>query len=173
MSIPTQLSQLRDADTNRFRPDKGFQGAEAGERAGPRDAPVQFERGDVASNKNRDTYDREDRQPRRREYEEDGDDPFGIGDIVDRRRNTSRGAEREEDTDHVSDRQSARGDRSDRGRDVGRRDANDSYSGGGGRQRDRARDRAEDDEYDRGRDRRRESYEDHDARDRSKRSRYD
>ena len=29
----------------RFKPDKGFQGAEGGAGAGPRDAPVQFERG--------------------------------------------------------------------------------------------------------------------------------
>jgi SNW domain-containing protein 1 len=38
----TQLAKLRD--TSRFKPDKGFKGAEGGTGAGGRDAPVQFER---------------------------------------------------------------------------------------------------------------------------------
>eukprot|EP01038_Epipyxis_sp_PR26KG_P006652 gene6652-9133_t len=50
-----QLAKL--SDTSRFKPDKGFKGAEGGNRGGPRDAPVQFERPSE-------------------------DDPFGIGDIV-------------------------------------------------------------------------------------------
>lgn len=37
-----QMKKL--TDTSRFRPDKGFKGAEGGSSAGPRDAPVQFER---------------------------------------------------------------------------------------------------------------------------------
>lgn len=37
-----QLAKL--SDTSKFRPDKGFKGAEGGASAGPRDAPVQFER---------------------------------------------------------------------------------------------------------------------------------
>ena len=36
-----QMAKL--TDTSRFRPDKGFKGADGGNSAGPRDAPVQFE----------------------------------------------------------------------------------------------------------------------------------
>ena len=53
--VDTQMSKL--SDTSRFKPDKGFKGAEGGEGA-PREAPVQFERA--------------------RE-----EDPFGINQIVD------------------------------------------------------------------------------------------
>ena len=60
------------ADTSRFKADKGFKGAEGGERGAARDAPVQFEKG-------RDYNERDD----------DGDggrngdrDPFGIHDVV-------------------------------------------------------------------------------------------
>lgn len=56
-----QLAKL--TDTSRFKADKGFKGADGGSGAGPRDAPVQFERA-------RDV------------------DEFGIGDIV----NTSKKA---------------------------------------------------------------------------------
>ena len=37
-----QMAKL--SDTSRFKADKGFKGAEGGSGAGPRDAPVQFER---------------------------------------------------------------------------------------------------------------------------------
>lgn len=40
--VEEQLSKLRD--TSRFKPDKGFKGAEGGGYGGPRDAPVEFER---------------------------------------------------------------------------------------------------------------------------------
>lgn len=56
----TQLAKLRD--TSKFRPDKGFQGAEGGGSRGGRDAPVQFE---LAKN---------DTAP--------SDDVFGIDDLV-------------------------------------------------------------------------------------------
>jgi SNW domain-containing protein 1 len=39
-----QIAKL--SDTSRFKPDKGFKGAEGGVGAGGRDAPVQFERND-------------------------------------------------------------------------------------------------------------------------------
>ena len=60
--VDSQLAKL--SETNRFKADKGFKGAEGGSSDGPRDAPVQFEKG---SN----NYNKEDQQ-----------DPFGIGDIV-------------------------------------------------------------------------------------------
>jgi SNW domain-containing protein 1 len=52
-------------DTSKFRPDKGFMGAEArsGDTAGGRSAPVQFEKEGTSSRTA-------------------GDDPFGIGDLV-------------------------------------------------------------------------------------------
>lgn len=53
--VDTQMSKL--LDTSRFKPDKGFKGADSGGEGAPRDAPVQFERA--------------------RE-----EDPFGINDIV-------------------------------------------------------------------------------------------
>jgi SNW domain-containing protein 1 len=53
--VDTQMSKL--SDTSRFKPDKGFKGADGGGNGAPREAPVQFERA--------------------RE-----DDPFGINDIV-------------------------------------------------------------------------------------------
>jgi len=57
----TQLAKLRD--TSKFRPDKGFQGAEGGTSSkGGRDAPVQFE---VARND-----------------QSNADDVFGIDDLV-------------------------------------------------------------------------------------------
>lgn len=37
------------SDTSRFKPDKGFKGAEGGVHAGGRDAPVQFEKEGAAS----------------------------------------------------------------------------------------------------------------------------
>lgn len=115
-----QLAKLQD--TSRFKPDKGFRGAESGSGAGPRDAPVQFEkasdrreddspprrakRRDYGSdedsrNGSRSRNSRDDRRdgdspprgssnrspPRRRGSEKD--DPFGIGDIVGSRRDSS------------------------------------------------------------------------------------
>ena len=53
-----QLAKL--TNTSRFRPDKGFQGAEGGGDSGPRDAPVQFEKA-----KEFDPYDRKDRDRQR------------------------------------------------------------------------------------------------------------
>ncbi len=53
-----QLAKL--SNTNRFRPDKGFKGAEGGSDGGPRDAPVQFEKA-----KEVDPYDRKDRERER------------------------------------------------------------------------------------------------------------
>eukprot|EP01035_Chromulina_nebulosa_P019516 gene19516-25412_t len=47
--VDTQMAKL--SDTSRFRPDKGFKGAEGGVNAGPRDAPVQFERSDNEKSK--------------------------------------------------------------------------------------------------------------------------
>jgi hypothetical protein len=48
------------SDTSKFKPDKGFKGAEGGGHAGGRDAPVQFEKAQK--------------------------DPFGIDDIVESRK---------------------------------------------------------------------------------------
>lgn len=53
-----QMSKL--TDTSRFKPDTGFKGADSGAGAGPRDAPVQFERS----------------------RGHDAEDQFGISDIV-------------------------------------------------------------------------------------------
>jgi SNW domain-containing protein 1 len=59
--VDTQLAKL--SDTSRFKPDKGFKGAEGGTRSAPRDAPVQFER-----------------------HREEEEDAFGIEDIVQNKR---------------------------------------------------------------------------------------
>ena len=40
--VDTQMSKL--SDTSRFKPDKGFKGADGGGSGAPREAPVQFER---------------------------------------------------------------------------------------------------------------------------------
>ena len=58
-----QLAKL--ANTSRFRPDKGFQGAEGNTGAGPRDAPVQFEKA-----RESDPYDRKDRDRERNHHDE-------------------------------------------------------------------------------------------------------
>ena len=82
-----QMAKL--SDTSRFRADKGFKGAEGRSDAGPRDAPVQFEKG---GNKG-------------------SDDPFGIGDIVDHRRDSGGGgpssSSRGRDWDSRGDRDSS------------------------------------------------------------------
>lgn len=51
-----QLAKL--SDTSRFKPDKGFKGAEGGVGAGGRDAPVQFERGNSSRHDDSDDEDR-------------------------------------------------------------------------------------------------------------------
>lgn len=51
------------SDTSRFKPDKGFMGADGSSGAGPRSAPVQFEKAGTVRK----------------------DDPFGIGDLVNKR----------------------------------------------------------------------------------------
>lgn len=38
------LQMAKLSDTSRFKPDKGFKGAEGGAHTGGRDAPVQFEK---------------------------------------------------------------------------------------------------------------------------------
>lgn len=64
--VDTQMAKL--TDTNRFQPDKGFQGTEGGAVKGmSRSAPVQFEK---AGNKRHDDDDGND------------DDPYGISNIV-------------------------------------------------------------------------------------------
>ncbi len=60
-----QLAKL--SDTSKFRPDKGFQGAESRTAgAGPRNAPLQFEKASE-----RDPYER---SSRRKDKDEDGKD---------------------------------------------------------------------------------------------------
>lgn len=75
-----QLAKL--SDTSRFRPDKGFQGAEGGMKQAPREAPVQFEKAE-----SRDPYarrgdkekDRSSRRGRDEEEEDDGRDNYPRG----------------------------------------------------------------------------------------------
>lgn len=77
--VDTQLNKL--SDTSRFRPDKGFKGADAvSGGAGPRDAPVQFEKAKEPreSRSSRDEHssssrrDRDDRDDDRRSSRGDG-----------------------------------------------------------------------------------------------------
>ncbi len=68
-----QMAML--SETSRFKADKGFKGAEGGERAAGRDAPVQFEKG---RDSDRDRDDDNDNGGRGH----DDRDPFGINDVV-------------------------------------------------------------------------------------------
>jgi hypothetical protein len=110
--VDSQLKQL--SDTSRFKPDKGFKGAEAGSGAGPRDAPVQFERGSAPGGDSRETTRSPDRG--RRDYEK-------------------RGSRDEEELDRNRERNhDGRGDRRDR--DGGGRGSKDYYRDRGDDSRD-------------------------------------
>lgn len=75
-NVEEQLQKLKEL--NRFQPAKGFKGAEVSKDAvGGRSGPVQFEReGDKAAKK-----EMEEKKAAREEVEA-GDDPFGIADLV-------------------------------------------------------------------------------------------
>jgi len=75
----TQMKEL--SDTSRFKADKGFKGAEGGSGAGPRDAPVQFEKADpfgiddIVQGKSSSSYSTsssaDNRSTKRRRYDDD------------------------------------------------------------------------------------------------------
>ena len=111
----------------RFKPDKGFQGAE-GTGAGPRDAPVQFEKGSSQA-----AGDRKDRgRDRDRDRDDDRDGGRGERDYYrDSTRDRDRG-----DRDHYQDRSSG----GDRDRDRDRDYYQDRSSGGKGGRGDSDRD---------------------------------
>jgi SNW domain-containing protein 1 len=68
--VDTQLNKL--SDTSRFRPDKGFKGADAvSGGAGPRDAPVQFEK---AKEPRESRSSRDDHRSSRRDHDDRDDD---------------------------------------------------------------------------------------------------
>lgn len=83
--VETQMKKL--TDTSRFKPDKGFRGAEGGgNSAGPRDAPVQFEKAGSSSSSSsrrrdrsgeRDERGRGSSRDRSSRYDEDRDDRRG------------------------------------------------------------------------------------------------
>jgi SNW domain-containing protein 1 len=75
-NVEEQLQKLKEL--NRFQPAKGFKGAEVTKEAvGGRSGPVQFEReGDKEKKKEMEA------RKIAREKEEEGDDPFGIADLV-------------------------------------------------------------------------------------------
>lgn len=115
----TQLKEL--SDTSRFKADKGFRGAEQSAAGGKRDAPVQFERGDLEGRRHaesdygrgRDQDNRDDRDGRDRSRERSPD------------RRDRRG--RDEDRDRYGERdRDRRRDSRDRDRDRGDRDSGSS-----------------------------------------------
>jgi hypothetical protein len=88
-----QMAKLQD--TSRFRPDKGFKGAE-GASSGPRDAPVQFERArDRESSRDRDRN--RDRQGRDDSRQRDRSRGRERGDSRDRRHERNRDSVRRTD----------------------------------------------------------------------------
>jgi SNW domain-containing protein 1 len=86
-----QIAKL--SDTSRFRPDKGFQGAEGGAKHAPRDAPVQFEKAE-----SHDPYARPSQQKSSRR--DDSRDRDRGGNERDRERERDRYRDEEDDRRH-------------------------------------------------------------------------